>query len=626
MGMTKTALRFTPIFFITVMVYLVFPVPALALLVQYDTTFSSDGYEIIDNRPATSYEVSYAIAVQSDGKSIIVGSELTLGGTVKRFNADGSIDTTFGNSGTADFTLGSAGTTIFGAVEVQSDGKIVVAGYISSKSTALAGWDYDGVVLRLTSSGQLDTTFSGNGYEIFDAMTGTTGLHDHFYDIALTADGKVVLVGDSSVSAVVVRLTSGGALDTNFSGDGIFSQSVAGVSGKDVLSSVVVDSSGAIFATGYTDTAASNPDAVVMKLTDSGTLATTFDSDGYAIFDAMGGPSNSFDYGKMILLDGTTIVFAGTLQYSGGNTGGFMARLLANGSLDTSFSSDGKYPFSGQDWPEAITSDDDFYYVVGSDYRESIGPSDPSLWRFNKDGTLDTSFDVDGQLKLLELNPFTTTWGILYGVEVVDGQIYLVGSPYDDTTFAELTVIARIAFGNQAVNIPSGTGLTDTSGSAITIPLSGTQVVQLQQTSLGVPVVEFSANFTSANIDLSGVSVDSSIVEGKAVVHGLVGTHTIFVPKRAEDNTVIICPDATILSEVQAGCTNQMTLSESDPNVDVVTIGGQVFWRVSGLTGTGGVSTFVAGATLTPTGQSLLPLFMLAPVVFYAVASGRRRH
>jgi hypothetical protein len=209
---------------------------------------------------------------------------------------------------------------------------------------------------------------------------------------------------------------------------------------------------------------------------------------------------------------------------------------------------------------------------------------------------------------MLELNPFTATWGILYDLEVIDGKIYMVGSPYDDDTFVELTSIARVAFGNEAINLPVNSGLTDTAGNPITIPLSGTQTVQLEQTVLGVPVVEFSADFTATDVDLAGIIIDSSVIDGKAVVSGLVGTHTIFVPKRVGDNSVIICPDAQTLAEVTEGCTNQQTYVEADPNVEIVTISGQAFWKVSGLTGTGGVSTFVEGATttLTPTGSSII--------------------
>ena len=107
---------FATTFFATMVLLISGTLPAFALTVQYDTTFSSDGYEIIDNRPFTSYEASYAIAVQTDGKSIIVGSESTLGGTVKRFNANGTVDTSFGTNGVADFMLGSAGSTMLSAV------------------------------------------------------------------------------------------------------------------------------------------------------------------------------------------------------------------------------------------------------------------------------------------------------------------------------------------------------------------------------------------------------------------------------------------------------------------------------------------------------------------------------
>jgi uncharacterized delta-60 repeat protein len=411
---------------------------------------------------------------------------------------------------------------------------------------------------------------------------------------------------------VVARLTSSGALDSIFSSDGI---EVVDIGGQDSLSSVSIDVSGNVYATGYSSSG--SQDLLVIKLTTSGSLDTSFDSDGFATFNSIGGAPSSSERGMNIEIDGSEIVVAGTTSVTGQplSSAGFIARITSTGVLDTSFSGDGIYVLPDNDWIEGLKLFGDFYYVVGADFVHPIGESDSSIWRFTRAGVLDVDFDGDGQFKLTELNHFADTWGILYGIDVLDGEIYIAGTPFDSNTSAEVTSIAKIVFGNQVVNVPTDTTLTDENGDPITNPLSGTQTVRLADTTLNLPVVEFSNDFTSTDLDLTGVTIDTSVADGKAVVHGLVGTHTVYVPKRAQDNTVIICPDATTLAEVVEGCSNQMTLSDADPNVDIVNVNGQDFWRVSGLTGTGGLSTFVAGATLTPTGNSNVTIVMASMLI-----------
>src|SRR5439155_9061409 len=100
------------------------------------------------------------VAIQADGNIVAVGtaerSSTATAFAVQRFNANGTLDTSFGNLGRQfiSFGSGSAGAS---AVAIDRFGRIVVAG------TANPFGDADFAVARLTPSGQLDTSFDGDG-------------------------------------------------------------------------------------------------------------------------------------------------------------------------------------------------------------------------------------------------------------------------------------------------------------------------------------------------------------------------------------------------------------------------------------------------------------------------------
>ena len=138
-------------------------------------------------------DFAYGIAVDTGGKIVVVGGT---GGScvppncfseykvaVARYNADGSLDTSFGSSG-----IQTGGTGFARRVAIQSDGKVVVVGKQDSIRI---------IVNRFTVNGLLDTSFSADGVIEEDVNVGT---HVHFYwsegyDLVLQPDGKIVVVG-----------------------------------------------------------------------------------------------------------------------------------------------------------------------------------------------------------------------------------------------------------------------------------------------------------------------------------------------------------------------------------------------------------------------------------------------
>src|SRR5664279_1818098 len=102
---------------------------------------------------------AHGIARQPDGKLVAVGSfrgPMGFDFAVARYNPDGSPDTTFGTGGVATWDLGL--TDIANAVAIQSDGKIVVAGSVAFLATPPGI-----ALLRFNANGTLDPTFGVGG-------------------------------------------------------------------------------------------------------------------------------------------------------------------------------------------------------------------------------------------------------------------------------------------------------------------------------------------------------------------------------------------------------------------------------------------------------------------------------
>ena len=121
--------------------------------------------------------------------------------------APGNLDPTFGTGGKVTTSLGSLGSGGY-SVAVQTDGKIVVAGYSF-------GSNYDFALVRYTASGALDAGFGTGGKVITPIGSNDTG-----YSVALQSDGKIVVFGKSSngsnYGSALVRYTASGALDVGF--------------------------------------------------------------------------------------------------------------------------------------------------------------------------------------------------------------------------------------------------------------------------------------------------------------------------------------------------------------------------------------------------------------------------
>lgn len=454
-----------------------------------DPTFDLDGF--LTKAIGTGNDSANDVAFQTDGKIVVVGTTVQIGGsefTVLRYNEDGTLDTSFGTGGIvkSNFGGGAGGN----AVAIDSSGRIVAAGVFGANLT----------LLRYNPNGSLDTTFGSGGIQ--STLVGSSA---NAYGMTIAADGKIVVAGYTNTPVnnfdfLVARYNTDGSLDSTFDGDG-FQITDFGGTFDSVFGDPAIDSSGRIVVAGVSNAGGIQHFAVA-RYTATGALDTTFDGDGKVIPTFSG----SQDFATSVAIDGN-----GKILVAGKVTADFaIARYNTNGSLDSSFGTGGLVTtdFGGSDQIEGLKLRNNGQIVVAG-YTDASGNNDFALARYNANGTLDTSFSGDGQV--------TTDIGGVdnRAVELAiqsDGKIVVVGNVNNGGNFD--IAIARYLVGPPSLSISDA---SVTEGNNGTATLSFT--VTLSEATLSGFTVAYSTQngtATTANNDYVAISSGSLSFAGTA--------------------------------------------------------------------------------------------------------------
>jgi uncharacterized delta-60 repeat protein len=293
-----------------------------------DTTFSSDGH--LTTSFGWSDEVANAVAVQPDGKIVVVGQAYGYI-AVARYNTDGTLDVSFDGDGKLleDFDYHALGF----AVTIQEDGKIVLAG------EKLAGDDREFAVVRLNTDGSFDTTFDGDGRLSTDFFGG----RDEVHAVAIQS-GRILVAGYAQVNGfnydfALARYNSNGSLDTTFGGDGKVTTDFFG--GDDGAVSMALHPDGYIYAAGAFYSAGQGYDFGLARYFPNGDLDPGFDTDGVIAINFAAGTATEVANAVTVQPTDGKVVAAGYAPVGGVNDFA-LVRLLADGSLDPTFGGDGK--------------------------------------------------------------------------------------------------------------------------------------------------------------------------------------------------------------------------------------------------------------------------------------------
>jgi uncharacterized delta-60 repeat protein len=378
---------------------------------------------------------SNSIAIQKDGKILAAGYTINSSGisefALTRYNSNGNLDSTFNTDGvvTTQFDERSSGQS----VAIQSDGKILVAGG-SGGYFALA---------RYNLNGTLDTSFGGDGIV-------TTRVYSPYASatcVKVQSDGKILVSGFDNNETTLTRYNSDGSLDTTFDTDGILTNHL-GLGGSSVANSIEIQTDGKILVTGYATNASNNPEFILTRYNINGSLDTTFDTDGI-VTTAIG--TDSRGQSVTIQTDGKIIV-AGS-----GDRKFALTRYNNDGSLDNTFDADGIVTTpvgSSYSGGESVAVQSDGKILVAGNSRIGINTQPEfALTRYNNDGSLDTTFGIDGIVMTHVSNNYI---GALNVAIQADGKIVVTGG--DTSAF---TLIRYNTNGNLDISFDSINTLTD---------------------------------------------------------------------------------------------------------------------------------------------------------------------
>jgi uncharacterized delta-60 repeat protein len=294
-----------------------------------DSTFSADGIASVDLAGGDDWAL--AAIQQPDGKLVLAGyaSAANQGGDIAlaRFNANGALDTTFGDSGWVTLDLGSDAEAATGLIR-QSSGNLVIAGYSNASGTDRM------VFARFNSDGLLDPTFGTGGTTWIDYGDGSANWANTLVE---QADGKLVAGGAVYGPGLrfdmgIVRVTANGIPDASFNGDGLLFVDFDGQG--ETVSSIAIQPDGAIVAVGYTVPIYK---LALLRVNGDGSLDGTFGTGGKSVIDiGTGAYLNSI----VVQADGK-LAATGLRLTPYSYPDAILARFEPNGALDTNFGNGG---------------------------------------------------------------------------------------------------------------------------------------------------------------------------------------------------------------------------------------------------------------------------------------------
>jgi uncharacterized delta-60 repeat protein len=382
-----------------------------------DLGFGGNGTGLRINQTPGAAPSSNAVPVmvlQPDGKIVVaMNCILALRFCATRLNADGTTDTSFGVPSTSSGVLGwlfvQVGSGNYAnAVALQPDGKILIAGRATGGDP-----DNDFAVLRVNTNGTLDTSFAASSPipGTLRIPMGSGGSSDIGRGVIVQSDGKIVVTGDCGIDSdtdfCALRLNTDGSVDNSFGGnnDGkVFVQIVNSLSSQEEAHAVALQADGKFVLGGtcYGDPGNELSGFCALRLNTDGTLDTSFSGDGKLVEPVSGGLDIAY---AMALQPDGKIVLAGTCRPSL-NDEFCVLRLNADGSVDASFSGDGKLVQAigtGSDRARAMALQPDGKFVVAGGCATLMFP-EFCLMRLDADCTLDfdasntNSASVDGAI------------------------------------------------------------------------------------------------------------------------------------------------------------------------------------------------------------------------------------
>ena len=402
------------------------------------------------------------VRVQGDGSILIIGTENSGAGINQAFHAlrllpDGSADAGFGTAGEAvvDFDLVAAGSDQVQDVALQSDGSVLLTGSAEGPSATTGN---DCALARLTSAGQPDFSFSGDGKLTFGFNVGPSGWqNDACLSVLVQQDQQIVVGGIAELdnsgtnTMALARFNTDGTPDNSFSSSGLSNKRALDLTplvGASALTKVVELSTHKLLAIGIGAIASGGGSEDVWtlaRLNADGGLDTSYGFNGVQIYAFQtGGKDIDIPYDAVVLADDSVVVVGQTAVQGNPLAQIAIAKFAPGGTLDTSWGNNGRQvisfglggAFGDQARGIAVDSQGRFVIAGAGDVGGSPDNYDMLAVRLLSDGTFDPSFGVQGKRDIqLSVAPTPDYFEAALGVAVgADDSIILGGLADPDGT------------------------------------------------------------------------------------------------------------------------------------------------------------------------------------------------
>lgn len=402
------------------------------LLARYDAdgtldpTFGNGG--VVTSPPK--YDV-YGMAVDGSGHIVVVGESYVSDSeaAIVEYNSDGSLNQAFGSGGIVSNGFGSSLATARG-VAIDPAGNIDITGDIYQSSQT--SQSYEMFVARFKPDGSLDTTFGTGGST--STSLGTGGQMS-VYGNAITIDdaGGLVVAGQFGSSgnarAVVARFTSAGNLDAGFGQAGAvttYFEPVSPFATPAAANAVAIDASGNIVIAGQVGPSQFAGEIGLARFTNAGLPDASFGTDGEVTVPGPG------DRAQALAIDPAGNILVAALMRSST----FAAlRFTPNGALDSGFGAAGEADVHfgsafGSEQATAVALTAAGQIVLAGQVNDTNDVDSIALARLNDNGSVDDSFGPNQNGTVVGIFPLSTLNGARAMAIESDGKIVTAGGAW----------------------------------------------------------------------------------------------------------------------------------------------------------------------------------------------------
>lgn len=367
-----------------------------------DLTFGDDGFVTNIVIPNYVQAIPDVVVPLADGRFFVAFSVLEGGDqdvAVVRFFSDGRLDPTFGTNGAAivDWQTSNSEDKATGGMVIDSQGRIIVAG------VSVNGTQRSWALARLTPAGMLDQSFSGDG-KLLDTEPGN---HARLTGIQVDNDDSIIVIGSAgdsgSTTYRLARVSAAGVVDEVFGltfPDGAYGQLTKDNLGRFIASYVSIPQP--LFVSTY------------RRIPNSLGADNSFDDNGVFTEELSSAP----------ILEEVMVQSTNKIILAGYNPAGLIVWRYDDQGLDTSFGTNGRTPiiFAGNGPVNSAAIDNSNRVVLASDGTANS----LVIARLTANGQLDTSFGGDGLVTVADLN--TSGVDRAHDIAIMpDGDIIAVG-------------------------------------------------------------------------------------------------------------------------------------------------------------------------------------------------------